>query len=205
MWVSPQLVCDCDQSGGWVSVCLVLGVTSVDGVFQETRQENQSPFSASQRRQMCRFKPSLLFSSFPSLWPMSLAFLPFIDPRIMSASPLDSGLPSCLHSLIQALNFHSGSLTHEVKLNYSHYLAVSLHTHSLCARFSFPLHYYLLRQSLTSRFATVYCPHWQAVSGCWWGLLVASSAAHSANLSLSMTLIVGNSMESEGDVITLIT
>lgn len=58
-------------------------------------------------------------------------FLPFIDPRIVSASPLDCGLPSCLLSLIQALNFHSGSLTHEVKLNYSHYLAVSLHTHSL--------------------------------------------------------------------------
>lgn len=91
--------------------------------------------SASWLHQICSFKPYLLILSSLSFYLTSfslffLFFLPFIDPRIVSVSPLYCGLPSCLLSLIQDLNFHSRSLTQEVKLNYSYYLAVSLHSHS---------------------------------------------------------------------------
>lgn len=111
-------------------------------------------------------------------------FLSFICPGIVSVSLLSCGLPSCPFSLIQALNFHSQSLTQVVKLNYSHYLAISLHTHSLCTCLSFSPLYSLLRGSRTPKCVSppLFIIHIGRSD-----LLVGITAAHVANSSLSMS------------------
>lgn len=75
--------------------------------------------------------------------------------------------PSCLLSLIQALNFHSHSLTQEVKLNYSHYLAVSLHSHSLYTCLSFSPFCLLFGRAPGLHAVPVYHSHLFYI-GRWW-------------------------------------
>lgn len=125
------------------------------------------------------FKATPFSSPPPTRFFLSLTLELLQSPR----SPVVS--PSCLLSLIQALNFHSHSLTQEVKLNYSHYLAVSLRPYSLCTCLSFSAFCLLFgRTPCCSSLPLTFILYWEVVE--WMvrsGLLVSTTTTQVANSS----------------------
>lgn len=157
---------DCDHhSGGWVCLCLCIagGVTGGDPWVSQRTRRLKCLLLGGKRRFFPRLHPAnlqlqttpvnLATSLFlpPFLFPLLFFISSFHWPRNVSVSPLSCGLHSRPLSLIHALKFHSHSLTREVRLNYSHYLAGSLHTHSLCTCLSFSPFHSLFKQSRTPK------------------------------------------------------